>query len=67
MIGYEGVVDDDVLAAGAGKPGNMPIVIDTVVLARQKERTKVGQLASIHIDTAGDSAKVHPAAMVAAA
>jgi len=67
MIGDEGVVDDDVLAAGAGKPGDMPIVVDAVVLGRHKQRTKVGQLASIHIDTARDSAEVHPAAMVAAA
>src|SRR6516165_6650555 len=67
MAGNEGVVHYDVLAASAGQAGNLPIVVNRVVPARQQVRAEIGQLAPVELDCSGDRTKIDPSAMVAAA
>ena len=56
MIGDKGVVDHDILAAGPGETGDMPVVVDPIIFARQQVRAEIGQLMAVDVDTAGDCA-----------
>ncbi len=44
VVGNEGVIDDQRVRAGAAHPYGAPVVIDRVVVAREKTPTQVGRL-----------------------
>ena len=65
VFGNEGLFDNDVLAAGAPKAGNVPVVFDSILIGHEQERTKIANLVSPDLACAGNRAQHHAAAMVA--
>ena len=63
VLGHEGAVHDDVIAARAAQPHRVPHVVDGVVAGRQQERAEVDGLALLIQD---DAAEQHPAGVVTA-
>src|SRR5579875_214864 len=65
MLGDEGVIDDNILAAGAGHPGHKPVVVDLVVFAREQKGAELRHRLSLDFDHAWNRTKVNPLAKVA--
>src|SRR6266478_815903 len=66
ILGNERLFDNDILAARALESGDMPVVVDSILIGQKQERTEIADLLSIDLPRSAKRAQHHAATMIAA-